>query len=79
MMNRTLLLAILASTASAFHVLPRSRYGGRVILQATKESEDLTFNPAEGYKGVDLARAKECADNFGKCSVEEIEELRSSK
>jgi hypothetical protein len=39
----------------------------------------ITFNPLEGYQSVDLARAKECAENFGKCSVQEMEQIKSSK
>jgi hypothetical protein len=41
--------------------------------------QDLSFNPLEGYQGVDMDRARHCADNFGACSVEEMEFLKQSK
>jgi len=44
---------------------------------ATKDRH-ITFNPFEGYQAVDIDRAKECAENFGECSVQEIEQLRSN-
>jgi hypothetical protein len=40
------------------------------------EKGHVSFDPA--YKGVDLARAHECADHYGKCSVEEMQEIRDS-
>ena len=38
----------------------------------------IMFDPMEGYKGVDMARAHACADHFGQCTVEEMQELRDS-
>lgn len=39
---------------------------------------DLYFNPYEGYQAVDVDRAKECAENFGECSTDEMEHLRAN-
>jgi hypothetical protein len=75
-------LLFVASTASAFQVSPKSKSGRccRLVLCNVDEKEhQLSFNAMEGYKSVDLARAKDCADHFGKCSVEEMEQLRNSK
>ena len=43
------------------------------------KSKHITYNPYEGYQSIDMNRAKECAENFGKCSVPEMEFLRNSK
>jgi hypothetical protein len=49
------------------------------VLSSTKD-KDLTFNRTEGYpQSVDVARAKECAEHFGECSVEEMDNLRKSE
>jgi hypothetical protein len=46
---------------------------------ATVEGDShIMFDPMEGYKGVDMARAHACADHFGQCTVDEMQELRDS-
>jgi hypothetical protein len=46
---------------------------------ATLEGDaHIMFDPMAGHKGVDMARAHACADHFGQCSVEEMQELRDS-
>lgn len=38
----------------------------------------IEYNPMAGYQGVDLDRAKECAEHFGECTVDEMALLRES-
>lgn len=81
-MPRSILLATAALlvAADAFVVRPVSRVSSPLSATYDKKGHHITINPMEGDKGgVDLERARECADNFGKCTVEEIQELRDSK
>lgn len=69
----------------SFAISGTHAFAGVKPVRATLQSaikmnpQDLTFNPLEGYQGVDLERARHCADNFGACSVEEMEFLKQSK
>ena len=75
----TLLFLSIPSTTLAFSaLLPRQQHRRRTVIVFTTE-KDLTFNPAEGYRSVNLPRANYCAEHFGVCSLEEIEDLRDSK
>ena len=64
------------SSAFAFHVAPRQ-------VRARTSLFDMTVGGMEGgpfsTEELDLKRAKECAENFGKCSVKEVEKLRDGK
>jgi hypothetical protein len=73
------IICCLISLSTAFHVerLPKPRTSRRFA--TTEEEHHITFDPVAGYKGVDVERAKECAEHFGKCDVKEIQELRDSK
>jgi hypothetical protein len=72
-------LCFLSVAVTAFQVHPH-RSGRLVVLSGTKEDSDLTFDRMEGYpQSVDFARAKECAEHFGECSVEEMDILRKSE
>lgn len=44
-----------------------------------QNEKHITYTPFEGYQSVDIKRAKECAENFGVCSVKEMEFIKSSK
>jgi len=72
----------IATEADAFGMVPRPRFAGprstQVALKSTEDGRHIAVDPmaGESSKPVDMARAKDCADHFGKCSVEEIEALR---
>jgi hypothetical protein len=78
-MKILLLSSVLLSAATAFHVMPQSMQTSRRWALKDVDEKHLSFNPLEGYQGVDVNRAKECAEHFGKCSVEEMEELYNSE
>lgn len=61
----------LATTAMAFR--PVSSVGGRslVVLQSSSTTKDRA--------PVDWNRAKHCAEHFGACEVEEVEQLHAGK
>jgi hypothetical protein len=73
-------LLILFSTAIAFAPMPKSRQS-RLVLHGYEETggHHISFNPMEGYKPVNEKRARECAEHFGECSVDEMEHLRDSE
>ena len=76
MMTRTptiLSLACLATTTSAF--LVQSKKSALTIAPVSKSENDLAFNPLDGLGPIDMERAHYCAEHFGECSVEEMEEL----
>ena len=70
MMNTRLLLLTLPF-ATAFS--PQRGY--KVSTHLASVLEDSKLEPID----FDLERAKQCAENFGSCSVEEMEMLRDSK
>lgn len=72
-------LLLLSPFASSFFVRPMVDRGPRVICDVDANAHDLTYNPMEDYQSVDMDRAKQCAENFGVCSVEEMENLRDSE
>lgn len=65
-------LCFLSTAVSAFYIQPQTLGRTRVVIAAKKQEQ-------EGYKVVDAARAKECAENFGKCSLDEIKKLRDGE
>jgi hypothetical protein len=82
-MPRRLLLTValfLAST-DAFVVVqqPYARRTGALAATYDKKGHHISVNPMEGNKSVDINRARECAENFGKCSIEEMEQIKNSK
>ncbi len=44
-----------------------------------KDTHGLAYDPMEDYQSIDMERAKQCAENFGECSIEEMEHLRNSE
>ena len=76
-MRYLLSLSFFTVAVTAFQPRPSGHNRRLVILKA--EDKSLTFNPMEGYQSIDLKRAKECAEHFGKCSVEEMEQLKDSE
>jgi hypothetical protein len=74
MMNRFTLLLSLLTVADAFHGLASRRTFRRQVafLKSTKE------DPMTSSKPVDMTRAHDCAEHFGRCSVNEIEELKDN-
>lgn len=68
-----------APFASSFFVKPLAGRARVVMYDVDKDGHDLTYNPMEDYQSVDMKRAQQCAENFGECSVEEMEQLRDSK
>jgi hypothetical protein len=77
-----LFLLALISSGSAFSV----KYSGSpaerdpfIVQRESTSNHDLSFNSLDEYLPVNLERAKQCADHFGECSVEEMEALRNSK
>jgi hypothetical protein len=71
---RILLLAAAIMPTDAFHVKPvlPVRILSRTRLSAVSQGGSF-------QSGLDIDRAKACADNFGECSVEEIRDLKKSK
>jgi hypothetical protein len=66
---------------SSFVVKPVG-LGGRartVMYDIEKDTHSLAYDPMEDYQSVDMERAKQCAENFGECSIEEMEHLRNSE
>jgi hypothetical protein len=77
-------LFILSSTAMAFAPMPKSKslLRSRLVLHGGRFDEaghHISFNPMEGYQPVNEKRARECAEHFGECSVDEMEFLRDSE
>jgi hypothetical protein len=76
------LLTLFPVGVAAFTVRPQIS-SPFVVLKASNKYDEkghhITMNPMEGYKGVDVERARDCAEHFGKCSAQEIEDLKSSK
>lgn len=72
---RVSLLAIMASFASAAFFAPM-RTKPSLVLQASS----IGINPGSPFLGKDeIDRSAFCADHFGACTVEEMEELRKSE
>lgn len=69
MMNALLLFAL--PLAGAFAPQPNA---WRQFVSLSSVLEDSKLEPID----FDLERAKQCAENFGACSVEEMEMLRDS-
>jgi len=82
MIPRPILFAALVVVADAFVVLQPNQ-SSRMPLAAEydKKGHHITLSAVESFKGgaVDMKRAHECAESFGKCSVEEMEQIKSSK
>ncbi|GAX18341.1 hypothetical protein FisN_23Hh235 [Fistulifera solaris] len=68
------------SFASSFVVKPVG-IGGKartVMWDIEKDTHGLAYDPMEDYQSIDMERAKQCAENFGECSIEEMEHLRNN-
>lgn len=80
-MLKSIILVLLtgAPFASSFFVKPIGRRTRTIISDVEKDTHGLAYDPMEDYQSVDMDRAKVCAENFGECSVEEMERLRNSK
>jgi hypothetical protein len=86
-MQRSILLSLIFLISSVVDGFRATKTAARrpfalsrlAMNSATTEPQQrghVSFDPA--YKGVDMARAHDCAEHFGKCSVEEMQELRDS-
>ena len=77
------LLAPFLVCADAFVLKPQTKASTRIAPSMfalyDKEGHHITINPMDGFKGVDMERARVCAEHFGECTVEEMEALKSSK
>lgn len=71
MMNHAALLLLAVPLVASFAPQRRYQYSTRLA----SVLEDSKLEPLD----FDLQRAKECAENFGSCSVEEMEMLRDRK
>ena len=76
-MRYSFLSFCLLSVATAFHVQPRVIVGVATARRAVLLGATAGGGATE--PSINFNRAKECAENFGKCSVEEIEDLRASE
>jgi hypothetical protein len=70
-------ILLLAPIASAFVVRPEVRL--RPALPWQLKATKSTNPPVPSPLGFDKARAVECAETFGKCSIEEVKNIRDSK
>ena len=68
---------LFAPIASAFVVMPDVRLRPAVPRQL--KAAKSTDTPVPSPLGFDKARAVECAETFGKCSVEEVKLIRDCK
>ena len=71
MMNHAALLLLAVPLVASFAPQRSYKYSTRLA----SVLEDSKLEPLD----FDLQRAKECAENFGSCSVEEMEMLRDRK
>lgn len=73
------LAAILVTTTDSFIIKNVAHRLTPTDLKATYDADGkhLTYNPFQDSQTMDLDRAKECAENFGKCSTSEMEALRA--
>jgi hypothetical protein len=71
---RILLLAAAIVPTNAFHVKPVHPMRIQSTTRLSAVSQGGSFQ-----SGIDIDRAKACADNFGECSVEEIRDIKKSK
>lgn len=79
-MIRSLIFALVVVSADGFlGVRPQPLPHRAYTKLYAKDQGDMMINPMEGYQGVDIERARLCAENFGACTVEEMEMLKSSK
>ena len=65
MYSRIALLTLALATASAFHVQVPRTHCRLVVLHETKQEVPMNKE-----------RAQYCAEHFGECSVEEMEQMR---
>lgn len=78
MISIYLVLLSCAPFASSFVVKPMAGTARVVMYDVDEKDHDLMYNPMDDYQSVDMDRAKRCAENFGECSIEEMEHLRDS-
>jgi len=70
-MMKTFITLLSVSPILGFPVLPQSRIPASLFV-----AKDLSDGPF-GEVDLDIERAKDCAEHFGKCSVKEMEKLRN--
>jgi hypothetical protein len=76
------LLFFVLQLSSAFHVQPAVRPAAMIKkpLCATKGGGDMSFHTSGNFRNdVDMDRAKDCAEHFGKCSIKEMQQLKHGK
>jgi hypothetical protein len=77
-MKTPCLLLLVFELSSSFHVQPRLAM--KKPLCATKGDRDMSFRTSGNFRNdVDMDRAKDCAEHFGKCSVKEMQQLKHGK
>ncbi len=67
----TLLASLEVPTVHAFQPTITGRRS--ILLMSTASSKDLTNQ--DPMRNIDLKHAHECADNFGECSISEMESM----
>lgn len=74
----SLLFVTLIGSTYGFFIKPHATQlmSSRIVVTELKA---ISIKPLGESHAVDLDRAKDCAENFGKCSVQEIEQLKTSK
>jgi hypothetical protein len=78
-MKRNLLFVPIIGSVSGFMLKASVRRLASPWIRGVCELKALAVNPLEEFQTVDMDRVKDCAEHFGKCSVKELEHLRSSK
>jgi hypothetical protein len=69
----------LSASVSAFQVTPHDRMRLSLVVFSTSSDSDLYFNTMDNFNAVNVERAKDCAEHFGECSVQEMEDLKESE
>jgi hypothetical protein len=74
-----LLLLIVSPIVSAFVVVDRSVQRIPLNLIQLKERQTRDLRDVLEHEGYNKVRAVECAEVFGRCSLEEVKKLRDGK
>lgn len=75
MLFRLSLFVVALSGATGFVPPAAHKRAATKAFNAAADSKSTPFEPVD----LDVERAKDCAEHFGKCSIEELEHLKASK
>jgi hypothetical protein len=79
----TFVMAALVVPTIAFHVNPATMRDRTMTALRVAEDSEMTFPSMDGpfskKDDVDFDRARDCASHFGKCTVEEMVELKDGE